>query len=66
MTEPYLPANGAEGDAFTEYWCGRCALGGPDMTESPEVCPIFSKAERGEQPDEWRMVDGVPTCTAWR
>jgi hypothetical protein len=58
--KPYLPSNGADGYEFTARYCDRCRH---DLEAGPEGCGILALALIGEQPEEWRWISGVPTCT---
>lgn len=73
----YQPSNGSEGEWFFGKWCGECARDksmregeSVDECDDREVCPIIGRTMAyrvtdPEYPQEWRYVDGVPTCTAF-
>lgn len=61
--EPYMPANGTEGDIFQIQWCKNCNKNLCDYSRNG--CEILAKAYCDDQPTEWIYCDGKPTCTAF-
>lgn len=60
---PYLPANGTEGEIFTEHWCNKCQH--DQFLQSGKTCPILMNGLMGVQPREWLYVSNGPVCTAF-
>jgi len=63
--EKYMPSNGSEGMWFTEKWCEKCtrrALNPDAKTQ----CIHELRACAGEDNTRWFIIDGKPTCTAFR
>lgn len=68
--ELYQPSNGSEGEWFHSRWCYKCAKFPHSMTAQKQcmiVCRTqIYKTEDKEYPREWRYVNDVPTCTAFK
>ena len=63
--QPYLPSNGSEGMAWAELWCDRCSRRAIDPCAKTQ-CIHELRALSGEDNGRWYIIDGVPTCTAFR
>ena len=73
----YQPSSGTEGGGFFANWCDQCARDLPsngtkafDECEPHEICEIIELSmaympSDPEYPNQWRYVDGKPTCTAF-
>jgi len=65
----YQPSNGTEGMIFMEQFCDKCWHETPG--ETPEgSCPIplatmLYSINDAEYPNQWRYVDGKPTCISF-
>lgn len=68
--ELFQPSNGTHGDIFMSRFCFRCAKF-PHSTDAKNQCLIvlktmaFDVADK-EYPNQWRYVNGSPTCTAFK
>lgn len=63
--EPYLPSTEDELIAFLEQWCEQCAK----RAISPDAkhqCYYEGVGCSGEVNNRWFIIDGVPTCTAFK
>lgn len=75
LHEPYRPSNGTEGECFIEHWCGSCERSGregkPDDAGHELIgCSIVGRTmafdvDDPEYPDEWRIGEKGPECSAW-
>ena len=65
MMQPYVPSNGSEGMAWEELWCNRCSHRAIDPCAKTQ-CVHELRALSGEDNKRWYIIDGVPTCTAFR
>lgn len=61
--EYFMPSNGSQGEVFMDAYCYRCKHDAFDR--GGEACQILCTALANEQPQEWRYIDGQPTCTAF-
>ena len=67
----YRPSNGTEGEGFVSSFCMECKRDEEFWRDEGPGCEIAARAlifdvdEEG-YPTEWRYVDGVPGCTAFR
>ena len=63
--EKWRPANGFEGDIFTENVCASCSKG-PDRACGIARATMAYDVEDAGYPAEWQIgTDGLPTCAAW-
>ena len=66
MSEPYIPANGTEGAVFQAAWCDLCAREREYRETGDNPCMILTEAlVLGDQPQEWLLLDGRPSCAAF-
>ena len=67
MTDtPYMPSNSSEGDVFDARWCDRCQCDAAYRVDGlASGCSILIEALCCEQPAEWVLRNGTPTCTAF-
>jgi hypothetical protein len=56
--EPYMPANGTEGDIFLSNWCSRCK-------KNEISCSILCDAYFSDQSSQWIYWNNKPTCIAF-
>ena len=66
--QPYLPSNGSEGMIFEAMWCDRCSRRAIDPCAKHQ-CVHELRALAGvdnKKHQRWYIIDGVPTCTAFR
>jgi hypothetical protein len=67
--ELYQPANGTEGMRFRDVFCDNC-IKCPSV-DADNQCGIMMRTmlygiNDKEYPNQWRYVDGRPTCTAFK
>lgn len=68
--ELFRPSNGTEGDIFMSRYCFQCAKF-PHDSSAKNQCQIVLATfaydiEDKEYPNQWRYVDGKPTCTSFK
>ena len=66
----FQPSNGTHGDIFMGEYCYKCSKF-PHDSDAKNQCVIVLKTmafdiEDPEYPNQWRYVDGEPTCTAFK
>ncbi len=64
----YQPSNGTESEQFMDHFCMNCKNCDPDPNGEKQ-CDIMMRSMlygtgHKHYPNEWRYVDGKPTCTA--
>lgn len=70
MIELFEPYGCEVGEAFMRDHCYQC-IKYPHSSDAKKQCNIMGRAmgfhvEDKEYPNEWRIVDGNPTCTAYK
>ena len=63
--KPYLPTKSDEGIAFEEAWCDKCVRHSLDPNAKTQ-CIHLGRAVFGEDNKRWYVIDGKPTCLAFR
>lgn len=67
-TRPYQPSNSTDFEAFCSQLCANCTAG--EMLDGDGNCDIqmrvlFHNLGEEEYPEEWQLIEGKPTCTAF-
>lgn len=66
----FQPCNGTHGEIFMSQHCFKCAKWKFDENAKGQCLiflrTLFHSTDEPEYPNEWRYVDGEPTCTAFK
>ena len=63
MSPLYRPSNGTEGECFMADFCDNCTK---NKSCGILASTMFYDIDDIEYPPQWRIIDGKPTCLAFK